>query len=356
MKLSEAKERSLVESTFIEPLPILEDGEAPRWRFLYDKWRHDPRPDILLLGSFRHPSTGNNLVGGINLHYLDQEQVDDLARSLPVIMRGNSLYARYREGRRALPEIFNNFYRTYNASFIRGVTRDIMYPKYGFVKTAKNWLSKTLGGMFKKPEQRAKEAEPKYPEDLGLMNQRLDQVVRQLQERPPEEAADEPEMQAARDEYIKATTPQTELDTIRKENIPLNRASQDYAERQDPSKQQERAPATTDKPSAPKDAKIASKPAQTTAPMPSPPYQITKPPTRPTAPSSVTPVAPLTARPEDIELMGSQATEAPEETVPELTDISDNNKRTEEEVAEESIIYYSPIKKRYIIESLCKSR
>ena len=121
MKLCEAHERSLLEAKFISPLPLLsEEDEGPRWRFQYDNFNVDPRPDILMLGSYIHPRTGNNLVGGINLHYLDAQRVDELASALPSIMQGSSLYSRYQAGLRAVPEIFTNFYRTYDSKFIRG--------------------------------------------------------------------------------------------------------------------------------------------------------------------------------------------------------------------------------------------
>ncbi|MHA2428463.1 MAG: hypothetical protein ACXADB_10605, partial [Candidatus Hermodarchaeia archaeon] len=144
MKLSDALHCSLVESTFIEPLPINEAGEGPRWKFRYDNFNVDPTPDILLLGQWRHPSTNNNLVGGINTNYLSKKQVVELAKALPQIMSANSLYNRYWTGRRLLPDIFNNFYRTYNADYIRGVTQDTMEPKHNFRKAAALWIKKKL--------------------------------------------------------------------------------------------------------------------------------------------------------------------------------------------------------------------
>jgi hypothetical protein len=38
MRLHEAHKRTLIESRYITPMPILEDGEAPRWNFKYDKY------------------------------------------------------------------------------------------------------------------------------------------------------------------------------------------------------------------------------------------------------------------------------------------------------------------------------
>ena len=95
MKLSEATELDVSEARYIFETTILEDGEGPRWKFNYDNWHQDPSPDILLLGAYRHPTTNNNLVGGINLHYINQEQRDRLARFLPQIMKSNNLRRRY---------------------------------------------------------------------------------------------------------------------------------------------------------------------------------------------------------------------------------------------------------------------
>lgn len=205
MRLSDATTMTVDESLwFNSDVPILEDGEAPRWRFRYDRFNVDPSPDILLLGAYQHPNTGNNLVGGINLHYLQPRQIDNLAKALPQIMQGGELYERYWTGRQLLPDVFRTNYRTYNARYIRGVEQDVMYPKYGFVRKAKDWLKKKLGGIFKTKRQREIDAQPKYPEDLKAMRDRLDQAVQQLQQQHPEpiEPTDTPEMKRAREAFL----------------------------------------------------------------------------------------------------------------------------------------------------------
>lgn len=206
MKLSDATNMTLEESAlFIEGEPLLEDGEGPRWKFRYDNFNVDPTPDILLLGAYRHPNTGNNLVGGINLHYLSSQQVEKLAKALPEIMTAGNLKSRYWKGRSLVPDVFNDYYRTYDSKYIRGVEQDIMYPKYGFLKTAKSWLKKKLANIFRTKKQREKEAQPEYPDDLQQMQTRLNDVVAQLQqqqpERPSQEPADTPEMRRARDAF-----------------------------------------------------------------------------------------------------------------------------------------------------------
>ena len=230
MKLADASQFTITEANIaFGSMPILEDGEGPRWRFGYDNWKNDPTPDILLLGSWRHPNTRNNLVGGINLHYLNEKQRDELARILPQIMQGGNLKQRYRIGAELLPDVFDHNYRTYNANFIRGVRKDIMFPKYGMMKTTQKWLKKKLGGMFKTKKQRQKAAEPDYPDDLSQMQDRLDQAVTQLQQQQPaDEPADTPEMQAARQAFADFQRDQTLAGIRDKEDRPMRHAQHDY--------------------------------------------------------------------------------------------------------------------------------
>lgn len=212
MKLSSASTMTMAESLlFHSDMAILEDGEGPRWLFDYDRFKTDPSPDILLLGAWRHPNTGNNLVGGINTHYLDKNQTDALARALPEIMKAGNLKSRYWTGRKLVPDVFTKYYRTYNSDHIRGVKQDVMYPKYGFLKTAQNWLKKNLGGIFKSKKQKELDAQPQYPTDLSTMQNTLSQTVSNLQGQPAAGTTpavkgkraqpDTPEMQRAREAY-----------------------------------------------------------------------------------------------------------------------------------------------------------
>lgn len=224
MKLANATTATLEEAAFVCSVPILEDGEGPRWKFNYQGERvHDPHPDILLLGAYRHPETGNNLVGGINLHYLDTRSRDSLAKALPKIMSARNLHDRYNRGRALAPDVFDHFYRTYDARYIRGVEPDIMYPKYGYIQAAKKWLKNKFA---KTKQQRIKDTEPEFPQDLDNIQDRLKQVVTQLQKQPPpEEPPDSPEMQAARDAYRQFK--RTPRDVQHRENMPMRQAEQD---------------------------------------------------------------------------------------------------------------------------------
>ncbi|MFM5960275.1 MAG: hypothetical protein ACKOQ2_24485, partial [Dolichospermum sp.] len=210
---------------------ILEKGEGPRWKFRYSNFNVDPSPDILLLGAYRHPNTGNNLVGGINLHYLNKQQLDKLANILPKVMNARNLYYRYHVGKRLAPEIFKNYYRTYNSAHIQGVQQDTMYPKYGLLKTAKDWLKKKITGLYKSKDQRQKDAEPQYPNDLSNMRDRLNQVVTSIQQQPRQEIPqDTEEVNAAQTEYqrLQAQRQKDVNDIEADENAPLIRSADSY--------------------------------------------------------------------------------------------------------------------------------
>lgn len=237
MKLSHAHDLSLVESTFVQPLPVLnEDGEGPRWSFNYDSYKNDPSPDILVLGAYTHPTSGNNLIGGINLNYLDKAARDDLARVLPQLMQGTNLYQRYHLGKNLLPGVFDNFYRTYKAQNIRGVNQSVFHPKYGMMQATKDFLKKKIGGLFKSKAQRAADAEPKFPSDLSGMKDALDNAVTQLglQIATGEEEADTPEMKAARQNFMqfKMDRAKSMMDIERDEDQPLIQATQNFQQTQ----------------------------------------------------------------------------------------------------------------------------
>ena len=99
-------------------LTLLHEGYGRVNRFRYDNWQVDPKPQILVLGRWRHPRTRNNLVAGINLNYLNDFDLANLRKKLPMILQQRRLKDRYWAGRRALPDLFSKNYRTYNAADI----------------------------------------------------------------------------------------------------------------------------------------------------------------------------------------------------------------------------------------------
>lgn len=111
---------------------IFEAGEGHRWQFDYENYESDPNPDVLVLGAYKHPTTGNDLVGGINLHYLGERERIELRKTLPELSKMRGLKSRVRFGRRALPHIFSQqAYRTYNADHITNLKKGVLFPIYG---------------------------------------------------------------------------------------------------------------------------------------------------------------------------------------------------------------------------------
>lgn len=119
------------------PALIVEAGYARVLNFSYDKFKGDPNPRILYLGKWRNRKTGTNIVGGVNLNYLSDDQVDKLRQNLRAILRaGRTLKARWKKGNELLPDIFSNTggrankgaYRTYNADMIHVRNQSTITP------------------------------------------------------------------------------------------------------------------------------------------------------------------------------------------------------------------------------------
>ncbi len=199
MKLSVAATVAYSGSEKFETIAILEDEASPRWSFKYDNFDHDPTPDVLVLGMYRHPNTGNNLIGAINLRYLDKNQIYQLQKIIPRLNKVNSLKRRYYIGLTLLPEIFENYYRTYNATHVRDLKRGAIYPKYGVLKTAGRYIKKKTSDLFKTKQQKEREAMPSFPADIQDIDSRIDQAVRGVAQADPREVP-QPEIQAAQDD------------------------------------------------------------------------------------------------------------------------------------------------------------
>lgn len=105
---------------------LLEQGYGRVFRFDYGPHRVDPRPQVFVLGRWRHPGTGNTLVCGINLNYLSEEEINALRKALGSILSKRRLKDRYWEGMRLLPGIFSNAYRTYKQDEVDNVSRETL--------------------------------------------------------------------------------------------------------------------------------------------------------------------------------------------------------------------------------------
>lgn len=108
---------------------IVENDYGYKLYFKYKKNRNgrellsSPNPIILYLGTWDMiDKKGNHkkFVCGINLAYLNKEELIDIQKILPDILKHKSTRLRYRKGRLLLPDIFEKAYRTYNINRIIG--------------------------------------------------------------------------------------------------------------------------------------------------------------------------------------------------------------------------------------------
>jgi hypothetical protein len=116
---------------FYASVRLICDGYGRTWDFDYPNANVDPSPSIWRLGDFVHPSTGNTLTAGINQNYLNPEQKERLSYYAPQILKSRNLKQRYWTGRKLLPDIFNEFYRTYRKDYIDSIEQ-------GTLKFSKN--------------------------------------------------------------------------------------------------------------------------------------------------------------------------------------------------------------------------
>ena len=101
----------------------LRKGVYPRSQFNYANYNVDPRPDVLKLGLWSHPETGNTLLGGLNLNYLSADQVSKLKKIAKRIFARGTLRSRYRYLKRKLPDVAQ-YYRTYDKDYIHAEQPD----------------------------------------------------------------------------------------------------------------------------------------------------------------------------------------------------------------------------------------
>jgi len=86
-------------------------------RFTYERAKHDPHPRLFVLGRWRHPN-GNILLLGINLNYLNEDELRALAKHAKAITKPNNPKDRWWTGFTLLPEIWLKAYRQYDERFI----------------------------------------------------------------------------------------------------------------------------------------------------------------------------------------------------------------------------------------------
>lgn len=109
--------------TSLQSRKLLSEANPRVASFRYANYDVDPRPRVLVMGKYSPPTTGNELIAGINLNYLSQGQISRLAKASDKVFGDGSLKIRYRRLSRLLPDIAQ-YYRTYNAEHINMISAD----------------------------------------------------------------------------------------------------------------------------------------------------------------------------------------------------------------------------------------
>lgn len=130
---------------------ISEAGYGRTYSFDYQNAQTDKRPRLLLLGKWRHPTTRNILLAGINLNYLSDDQLAAVRQNLKQIVQPRNLKSRYWKGKQLVPDVFEMAYRTYDKDYVGSITKD----------TLKFWPS---DAALEKAEKQAQDAEAKKKE------------------------------------------------------------------------------------------------------------------------------------------------------------------------------------------------
>lgn len=126
MKLNGLSELTPTEArveSWMASLPVqyrtLTEESAETVTFDYPNYNLDPRPTVLVLGQW-DKEDGKTLIGGLNVNYMTSAELERVSDVLPDILKAGNLKARYWAGRKLLPDIFGQFYRTYNKEYVNG--------------------------------------------------------------------------------------------------------------------------------------------------------------------------------------------------------------------------------------------
>jgi hypothetical protein len=78
----------------------------------------DRNPRVLVFGSYQHNVTGSLLLCGLNLNYLDEQEIEELRSNLKDIYLFPDHNHRFEETRWKIPDIYQKSYRTYKVENI----------------------------------------------------------------------------------------------------------------------------------------------------------------------------------------------------------------------------------------------
>ena len=160
-------------AVYLEGNSTILESTARILRFNYERAKNDPRPRVMVLGRWLHPRTGNKIVVGINLNYLDEDEIHRLNRLLPRIMKPDTLKERWWTGYRLLRGIWLKAYRQYDERFIHSLDQADIEPS---------------PEDYESPKQPGEpsDAEKTSPKAASAVN-KLKSIEAQKQGKPPKE-------------------------------------------------------------------------------------------------------------------------------------------------------------------------
>ena len=320
---------------------IFEAGEGHRWQFDYENYQTDPKPDVLVLGTYKHPSTGNQLVGGINLHYISKRDQLDLRKLLPELSKIKGLKRRYRFGARALPHIFSDIaYRTYDSEHIADLKTGVLFPVYGVL--SKNAAKATQAKALKAAELKAEPEVVAANKDIRNVERAYEkETVKLAQEVPSDKAIATPQDKEVIDRYAQI---KDKAGNLKHKEVQQLKAEKEYADITDNEVIKAAPPAAT----VPAPIKpIATAPIKPIAPAPIKPIA---PAPKPVAPK--TPNIDYTKAANYDDRIEKAPLESEYEDLPIVDAIDIKQEKVITEADKGMITYYSPRLRRYIIEAL----
>ena len=304
---------------------IFEAGEGHRWQFDYENYQTDPKPDVLVLGTYKHPSTGNQLVGGINLHYISKRDQLDLRKLLPELSKIKGLKRRYRFGARALPHIFSDIaYRTYDSEHIADLKTGVLFPVYGVL--SKNAAKATQAKALKAAELKAEPEVVAANKDIRNVERAYEkETVKLAQEVPSDKAIATPQDKEVIDRYAQI---KDKAGNLKHKEVQQLKAEKEYADITD-------------------NEVIKAAPPAATVPAPIKPIA---PAPKPVAPK--TPNIDYTKAANYDDRIEKAPLESEYEDLPIVDAIDMKQEKVITEADKGMITYYSPRLRRYIIEAL----
>jgi hypothetical protein len=165
-------------------------NKFPRDSFGYLNYDTDSHPDVLVLGTWKNPTTRNNLLAGVNLNYLSSGQLLKLRKASKRIFSRDSLRARYRYLKSILPDIAM-FYRTYDSRYIKGIEHNELDSYIKTKPSSKDEKVKTTSDISKatktiEPEKDTDERVDDLDREAWRLKRRLYEPEKQRRRTSPE--------------------------------------------------------------------------------------------------------------------------------------------------------------------------